>query len=266
MFFEERERSEGLIGDFIEQDIKFNTNIYDEPNVLYPTSNYPKDEKFRVRLHKSKEAEKDPDIFEILVPASPETQIYSIPFCTDEQLEVLSSYNNSAGVYVFYGPNDNWGRTPLYIGETNDLWGRIVKHVSGSSHLNNKDKDYSPYKYFRWVEIFALDSKNHRKLLEQTLIAVKNPLHNCYTEDRHSNAKERYVNYMNKHIGLIDEITKFAEQDWDYAALELNSDLEEYYLDKYDIQKVYGRNCPTFFTYRLTHSDTYNDSQWKPTN
>ncbi|PDZ86118.1 hypothetical protein COO00_18840 [Bacillus toyonensis] len=170
---------------------------------------------------------------------SSDSFIYAIPFCNE--LENIGDYYNSSGVYVFYGYSSDLKPKVLYVGESNDLCGRIVQHISGTSNLQNIELDgqnYEPFKYIRWIEIYTLDSDNanHRKMLEQALIAIKKPLHNNYTEDRTSLAERDYKNYLSREKSVINEIyVSWTIKTWEFNSLDW-----DYYREKYSLKTLYG--------------------------
>lgn len=265
---EERERTEIQIQRYIAEELILQQEFYEDARILYPKTEYPDDEKFRVRYHKSKSLEKEPNMLEILVPVAAESNILPIPFCTESQLGELSDYYNVSGVYIFYGPDDHSRRKPLYIGESRNIWGRILEHLYGSGNTKSikiNSNSYSPYKYFRWIEIFNLDSPNQRKLLEQALIAVKRPSHNYYTEKRDALAERNYKYYLNKHKSITSEIVQYPKQDWDYFAYTHNSIEKEYYLERYNLKKeeVPARDITNLQNYIREYESKYNDNSWE---
>ncbi|PAK41204.1 hypothetical protein, partial [Priestia megaterium] len=133
---DERERSEILIEKYIvkNNDLLLHPDFYEDPKKLYPKGSYPNDEKFRVRQHKSRNLDCDPHMLEVLVPTVEESGIFSVPFFTISNLEWLAGYYKRPGVYIFYGPSANQERVPLYIGESRDLWSRILEHLYGKGN------------------------------------------------------------------------------------------------------------------------------------
>lgn len=219
---EDRNKHDFAINKFIKNELEFNENHFLNADELYPISNSDELD-FRVRVHRSVDYEKDPNLLEILIPTSSDSHIYSGPF--GESLEDLGGYHKRHGVYVFYGYSSNLKPQVLYVGESTNLWGRIVQHISGNSNLKSiiiKGKIFEPFKYIRWVEIFDLDNDNanHRKLLEQVMIAVKKPLHNNFKEDRVHSAKIDYYNYLEKETSITNEIVHWPERDWNFDTLE----------------------------------------------
>jgi hypothetical protein len=88
----------------------------------------------------------------------------------------LYDLRNLPVVYCFYSIDN----IPMYVGQSKNFWKRLKKHIRGNDETTGPDE---LYKYFRYVQIFQLDSWDtpHRMLLEQMIIAREKPAYNLYS-------------------------------------------------------------------------------------
>jgi len=89
----------------------------------------------------------------------------------------LKKYKEVQGCYVFFDIKGN----ALYVGESNNIYSRIRKHIRGSNQTG------AIYKYFYSVKLYKISTQGihrqresyyERKLLEQYLIRKLKPIRN----------------------------------------------------------------------------------------
>lgn len=258
----ERTKEEFILNEFIKDELILDSEYFLKANIMYPDSKL-RNQDFRVRMHKSLDYAKEPSLIEILLPISSNSLYYALPFCNE--ITSLGDYYNISGVYVFYGYSSDSTPQVLYVGESNDIWGRIVEHISGNSNLKKVVFDeniYEPFKYIRWVEIYNLDATNfiHRKLLEQAMIAVKKPLHNNFREKRAYSADIKYRDYLLREKEVTKEISiTWSKKTWDLKALSY-----EYYKEKHNLirEKKPVKDMSKFEEFLHSEKDKYSDSKW----